>query len=47
LNSASEAEGGKIVPANNKYELSIKIHNMFHMKKGAVPQSPAGRRDRV
>ncbi len=36
----SEMRGGKLVPANNKFELSVKIHNMFHMRKVAYHSPP-------
>jgi len=29
----TKQEGGKMVPANYKYELSVKIHNKLHRKK--------------
>jgi len=29
----TKLEGGKLIPDPGKYELSIKIHNMFHIKK--------------
>ncbi|KAI4235541.1 MAG: hypothetical protein LQ349_003086 [Xanthoria aureola] len=33
VSNGSEMKGGKMVPANSKYELSVKIHNMLHTKK--------------
>jgi hypothetical protein len=36
----SKMEGGKLVPANAKYELSVKVHNMFHIKKVSFRSPP-------
>lgn len=44
IGSESKMEGGKLIPDPGKYELSIKIHNMFHSKKvfyHSPPQSSA------
>ncbi|KAF2123652.1 hypothetical protein P153DRAFT_412683 [Dothidotthia symphoricarpi CBS 119687] len=31
--SESEMENGKVVPTQGKYELSVKIHNVFHIRR--------------
>ena len=38
--NATRMEGGKLVPDSGKYELSIKIHNMFHNKKVSYHSPP-------
>ena len=40
IGNESRVEGGKLIPDGGKYELSVKIHNMMHMKKTTYHSPP-------
>jgi hypothetical protein len=40
ISSETRMEGGKMVPVEGQYELSVKIHNMFHIKKVPYNRPP-------
>lgn len=40
VSNESKMQNGKMVSANNRFDLSIKLHNMFHMKKVSYHSPP-------